>query len=87
MITTGSLQLGTLNAPYAATLEAAYGTTPYAWTIISGALPPGLMLNQSTGQISGTPTAVGLFNFRVKVTDSSLPQEIMTKNFSIAVQN
>jgi hypothetical protein len=87
MITTGSLQPGTLNAPYTATLEAAYGTPPYTWTVISGSLPPGLMLNQSTGQISGTPTATGLFNIRVRAADSSSPQKTMTKNFSISVQN
>ena len=87
MITTGSFPAGKVNAAYSQTFQAAGGATPYTWGIISGALPPGLGLNPSTGVISGTPTAAGTFNFRVRVTDSSPLQNTVTRNFSITIQN
>jgi hypothetical protein len=45
------------------------GQSPYAWSIIEGALPNGLTFNSSTGLISGKPLQTGIFPFRVKVTD------------------
>jgi hypothetical protein len=41
---------------------------PFTWSLIGGALPPGLTLFPS-GQLYGTPTTTGLFTFTVKVTD------------------
>jgi hypothetical protein len=68
IITTQSLPAATVGVPYNATLTAAGGIPPYTWTIISGALPPGLSLS-SAGVISGTPTSAGTFNFTVQVID------------------
>jgi uncharacterized protein YfaP (DUF2135 family) len=39
-----------------------------AYSVASGALPAGLVLNTTTGVISGTPTAVGTSNFSVSLT-------------------
>ncbi len=64
-ITTSSLPNGTVNTAYSATLTATGGTPPYAWSIVSGSLPPGLALNPSTGAITGTPTATGQFQFQL----------------------
>jgi hypothetical protein len=70
-VTTTSLPNGPQRVPYpSTTLQAMNGTTPYTWTIASGALPTGLSLSAS-GAISGTPTKVGSFTFSVRVTDSS----------------
>jgi len=69
-ITTTSLPAGTLNTSYSAALNASGGTTPYSWTLASGALPPGVNL-VAGGQISGTPTAAGNYSFTVKVSDQS----------------
>jgi Putative Ig domain len=72
-VTMGSLPNGTLGAPYAAQLTAAGGQPPYTWSLALGSanLPPGLYLS-SGGQISGTPTTGGQFNFIVKVTDATM---------------
>jgi len=58
--------------PYYTTLNASGGNPPYsAWTLSSGGLPPGLVLNSSTGAISGTPTSTSgsPFHFSVTVKD------------------
>jgi len=45
------------------------GVAPYAFSISSGSLPPGLTLNPTNGAITGTPTATGTFT--VQVTDAA----------------
>ena len=72
VITTKALPAGTASVPYSATLGAAGGTPPYTWTIL-GTLPSGLMLNASTGLISGTPTTSGTSGITLKVQDSATP--------------
>jgi hypothetical protein len=52
---------------YSETLTAT-GDTPITWSIVTGNLPDGLTLSDE-GVISGTPTAVGKFNFTVKATN------------------
>lgn len=69
-ITTTTLPNGTVGTAYSQTL-AATGTTPITWSINSGNLPAGLSLNETTGEISGTPTTKGTFRFTVKATNSA----------------
>lgn len=69
-IATTSLANGNLGAPYSESLSMANGTAPFTFVVASGSLPAGLALN-STGQITGTPTANGaVSNFTIKVTDA-----------------
>ncbi|HTA43187.1 MAG TPA: putative Ig domain-containing protein [Bryobacteraceae bacterium] len=42
------------------------GVAPFTFSVASGALPAGLTLNNSTGAITGTPTATGGFIIQVK---------------------
>ncbi len=70
-ISTNTVAPGIVAAPYSFTLVATGGRTPYAWRISGGALPDGLMLNATSGVISGTPAAAGTFNFTVEVTDAA----------------
>ncbi|MBB1060845.1 putative Ig domain-containing protein [Lysobacter spongiae] len=63
---------GTLGAAYSDALAPATGgTAPYTYAVTAGALPGGLALDASSGAISGTPNAIGSFNFTVTATDSS----------------
>jgi len=69
---TATLAGGTLGAAYSDGIApASGGTAPYAYAVTAGALPGGLSLNGSTGAITGTPSALGTFNFSVTATDSS----------------
>ena len=69
-ITTTTLPAGTEQAAYSHTLAAEGGVTPYTWSLLSGSLPPGLSLNETTGEISGSPSASGGYTFTVRATDS-----------------
>ena len=68
-ITTSSLSDGKVGEAYSQTLTA-NGTEPIIWSIISGELPKGLTLKETTGEISGTPTADGTAKFTVKAENS-----------------
>ena len=47
------------------------GTAPITWSVIIGNLPPGLSLNANTGQVTGTPTTTGTFNFTVHAQNAA----------------
>ena len=84
-VTTTSLSGGYLNQPYSASLAASGGTAPYAWSLANTtSLPPGLTLS-SSGQIAGTPTAVGTTTFTVQVSDGGTPQQTATRQLSITI--
>jgi hypothetical protein len=70
-VTTTSLPTGTQNTAYTTTLAATGGTAPYTWSLSSGTLPTGLALASSTGVISGAPSATGVSNFTVQVSDAN----------------
>ena len=70
VILTSLLANGNLGQPYSQTLLTSGGTTPFLWSITSGALPPGLTLNTS-GAIAGTPSQLGVSNFTVRLQDSA----------------
>ena len=70
-ISTASPVDGTIGAAYSQALTAQGGSTPYTWSIPVGSLPPGLNLNLSSGLISGTPTAAGIYSFTARVTDKN----------------
>lgn len=67
---TNSPTSGTLNSAYNFSFTAAGGTPPYTYSIVAGALPAGLSMD-SSGNITGTPTAAGTTGFSVSISDSS----------------
>lgn len=72
-VTTTTLPEATVGASYSSTLDGSGGTTPYTWSVSSGSLPDGLILDPNEGIIGGTPTNAGTFSFTVEATDSSTP--------------
>jgi hypothetical protein len=73
-ITTTSLPNATVGHSYSATLQRSGGVSPFTWSV-TPALPTGLSLNASTGQITGTPAAgtAGTYSLTFTVQDSSTP--------------
>ena len=70
-ITTTTLPDGEVGTVYSQSL-AANGDTPITWSLVSGrTLPDGLALNESTGEITGTPSAAGEFKFTVTATNDA----------------
>jgi len=69
-LNTNSLPTAFSNLSYTANLSATGGSTPYQFSIFSGALPQGLTL-LSNGTISGTPTVEGTFLITFRVQDAA----------------
>ena len=69
-ITTAALSDGTVGEFYCCgNLFADGGVPPFTWSVVAGALPPGLDLPRGENTISGTPTTAGTFTFTVRVSD------------------
>ena len=68
-ITTTTLPGGTVGTPYHHQLQATGGGF-ILWELFSGELPDGLTLKQTTGVISGTPTAEQTAQFTVRALNS-----------------
>ena len=72
-----TLTASTFSAPYGAAIteqtlsNKSCAATPCRYSIGSGSLPTGLSLNTNLGSISGTPTALGTFNYTILATDNN----------------
>jgi hypothetical protein len=69
----GSLPGGAVQQSYNAVLSVNGGASPYQFSVVSGSLPPGIVLNPATGSFTGQPTSAGLYSFQVMVKDSPRP--------------
>ena len=86
-----TLAAGTLGVAYDGTLAGAGGTGPYTFAVTAGALPTGITLDGPSGQLTGTPTAQGVYNFTITATDAlaatgSRAYTMSVGTFSLAVQ-
>ncbi|MFD1675379.1 putative Ig domain-containing protein [Alicyclobacillus fodiniaquatilis] len=70
-VSTASIAPNTIGQAYDQSLDATGGSAPYTWSITNGALPPGLSLNDQTGEITGTSSKSGVYNITVQVKDAN----------------
>ena len=93
-LTVGGTSLGILTTKlanarrhkhYSQTLTAVGGIGAYAWTVDSGTLPPGLMLDGSRGVIGGRPTTVGSWTFSIQLRDGQVPSQSSSRTLSLTV--
>lgn len=78
---------GIVGETYSASLPTATGgTAPYTFSLASGTIPAGLIIN-ANGSITGTPTVAGTGNFTARVTDSSTGTGpfTATQNYAITI--
>ena len=80
VISTTTLPDAYVNEAYSQTLSATPGTTgnTLTWSVSSGSLPEGLTLDETSGTISGTPTAAGTSTFTVQVSEAVEGSETLT---------
>ena len=83
-INTSGLPPGSVKATYSAALTATGGYAPYKWSIVGGALPAGLHIQASTGQIQGKPKSAGISTFTVQAVDTKDKAKPTTQNSGTA---
>lgn len=74
---------GTEGDEYTYTVTAS-GTPAPTFTVTSGELPPGLVLDEETGVISGTPTAPGTYEFEITASNGTGPDAVTAYSITIA---
>jgi hypothetical protein len=85
VIATMNVADGMEDTAYNVTVVALGGTPPYTWTIASGRLPDGLVIDTVSGVISGTPIKKGNYNFTIQVSDNATPANVATQRLRIRI--
>jgi hypothetical protein len=87
-ILTTSLPNGTVETRYSAVIATTGGCAPFKWTLVSGALPPGIAETVSTKTtalyLSGTPTTATTYSFTVSVT--ACGGHVSTNSYTLTIQ-
>src|SRR5690606_2337547 len=68
-ISPATLEDGAVGLVYSDTFTASGAVPPYAFSVASGALPPGLVLD-ANGDLGGIPTTVGVYSFMIMAEDA-----------------
>jgi large repetitive protein len=85
IVSSGALLGATINTTYATSIVTSGGVTPFTWSKTSGNFPPGLTFNTTSGQLTGTPTMAGVFQFTLQVIDSAIPPQTATTPASLSI--
>jgi len=85
VITTAVLPDGTVGVAYSATLAVTGGAMPFTFSVSAGTLPAGLMLNTSTGAITGTPTTAETRMFTIQLRDNQ--GRTFSRDYTVRIGN
>jgi hypothetical protein len=69
---------------YDTDLSAVGGSGTYRWSLVQGALPPGMSLDYATGVVEGVPTSQWAQPFAIRVTSSTGASSIIRVNLVVA---
>jgi hypothetical protein len=87
---TSSIPTGTEGESYAANIAVSGGTSPYTWSVSTGSLPKGIVLESysSYGYLVGTPSSntAGTYTFTITVSDSSSPTLTNSRSYTIYIE-
>ncbi len=84
-ISTEIIQEGSQGVDYALSFLGVSGSPPYTWSISDGCIPDGLSMDSVKGILSGIPAQCGNFGFTVRMEDSSVVTNIITKTFQLGI--
>ncbi|CAK0778078.1 hypothetical protein CCP4SC76_6550007 [Gammaproteobacteria bacterium] len=76
---------GQVGSPYNTNLTGVGGTGPYTRDLHQGSLPTGLNLESGSGNLGGTPTQAGVFDFTVELVDTGSHDDATSKFFRIVI--
>jgi uncharacterized protein YhjY with autotransporter beta-barrel domain len=80
-----TLPNGTQGVAYSQNITASGGNGNYTYSVTAGALPAGLSLDGSSGNITGTPSTTGVSNFTVTATDTASDSGSRAYSISVGV--
>jgi hypothetical protein len=72
-----------VDVPYTLTQSATGGSGAFTWTLASGTLPTGVVMNPD-GTVTGTPTAPGSYPVSIKVADTEGRSSTLAATFIVA---
>jgi hypothetical protein len=84
VLTLSNPPTGTVGTIYTGSVGVTGGTAPYMCSLVSGAVPPGLVF-VSNCSLTGTPTTAATSTFSVKATDAGSPAATTTGSVSITI--
>jgi hypothetical protein len=82
---TKSLPTATLGRAYNEAIKLQNAQGPFQWKTVKGALPQGIVLQQNTGVLSGTPALSGVYKFTIAVQDEGA-RLTAQREFTLEVQ-
>lgn len=81
-ISSSAVRNGTIGVDYADTVKATGGLGAFSFTLTGGALPQGVVLEQSTGALIGIPRKAGSYAFTITATSGARSD---VKQFAMSV--